>query len=828
MKKVFFKKLKSGLAIIAVLTLSIMGGAEVFGYTQAVTVQTVTTVSDADDEIIEKTEAEKSNENISITGSIGYDGNYIVNKITPFNISISNSGEDIEGEIQVKVYTNNFYNYEGEESNIYSLYYQPIELPKGSTKGYKMEIPLTAIRKNYLISIVDKSGNVIASKNIPTNALDPGTVMVGVLSDAPESLNYLKNLKLAQSNVSGVNYDNITFLNEDSFPSSKSIIDNFKVIIINDFDTKQLSSEQVQTLKSWIINGGMLVLGTGINAEKVLSGINDIVEYSIGDSKLISSVNLLGAELNQISNFTVSDIKIDGSKVQVSQDNNTITSNVEMGEGNIVIHSFDMGLSPIKDISDIDTFFKEVYTKIDPEYFVVNSEDDYYYYDSISNRIPFFLSSGIYFVFIGICIYILLIGPGLYFILKKKDKRELGWVLIPISAVVFTCMIFVLGLNSKYHNNIVNVISKIEVAGTDAVADISVNTRSPKGGNMTISTDEKLNFKVSEERYRYDNENKEIIEFKKLAGQKDEITYFDCASWESKTFKADKSFKITGEVTGDLKIQDGSIVGKLTNNTGIDFEDVVLSAFNSYSYIGDFINGQTIDVKYEIETENWQDIYDFVHSNFEDRYRNEKALNPEENFKLYQRGRMLRDSVNEKYNNGIYESDFALKLFGFNDENILSSDILVNGKVPTTIVGNMYSFNFDVDIYSGDKFSIPYGYIKASEVTMYGNKYEYDYLYNTVYTYNGGEMQIYYDIDNVENITMFQFDFVYGQGTKGNFEIYNTSKDEWEKLQEDEYISPLDYLSSDNRIKLRIDTNSDQEISIPNIRLEGGKDAANK
>ena len=111
---------------------------------------------------------------------------------------------------------------------------------------------------------------------------------------------------------------------------------------------------------------------------------------------------------------------------------------------------------------------------------------------------------------------------------------------------------------------------------------------------------------------------------------------------------------------------------------------------------------------------------------------------------------------------------------------------------------------------------------------MYGNKYEYDYLYNTVYTYNGGEMQIYYDIDNVENITMFQFDFVYGQGTKGNFEIYNTSKDEWEKLQEDEYISPLDYLSSDNRIKLRIDTNSDQEISIPNIRLEGGKDAANK
>ena len=44
----------------------------------------------------------------------------------------------------------------------------------------------------------------------------------------------------------------------------------------------------------------MLVLGTGINAEKVLSGINDIVEYSIGDSKIISSVNLLGAELNQI------------------------------------------------------------------------------------------------------------------------------------------------------------------------------------------------------------------------------------------------------------------------------------------------------------------------------------------------------------------------------------------------------------------------------------------------------------------------------------------------------------------------------------------------
>ena len=49
-------------------------------------------------------------------------------------------------------------------------------------------------------------------------------------------------------------------------------------------------------------------------------------------------------------------------------------------------------------------------------------------------------------------IYIIVIGPTIYLVLKKKDKFGLIWIVIPVTAVVFTFIIYLAGSNTRVEN----------------------------------------------------------------------------------------------------------------------------------------------------------------------------------------------------------------------------------------------------------------------------------------------------------------------------------------------------------------------------------------
>lgn len=132
---------------------------------------------------------EMENPDLHMAAEVGFGGTYLLEHATPFAITLENTGADFTGQVEVKVY-----NYLGDEYTDadYSVYYQPVELSSGSVKRVDMEITVTMLSRFFQISLVNAQGVEVCRKNAAATPRDPGTVLVGLLSDHPENLSYAR------------------------------------------------------------------------------------------------------------------------------------------------------------------------------------------------------------------------------------------------------------------------------------------------------------------------------------------------------------------------------------------------------------------------------------------------------------------------------------------------------------------------------------------------------------------------------------------------------------------------------------------------------------
>ena len=376
---------------------------------------------------------------------MGFSSKYKIGGTTPVVLEITNEGEEFNGEIQINVLVANYSNVKE-----YVTYEIPINLPKGTTKKVTMNINPLTLQKYFYVTLVSNSKEV-AKKIIYATPFEPERGFIGVLSDDIESLNYLKNIKIDIEKTQVVG-NRLVELNTDNFPSDISIFDSFDLIIINDFDTSKLNDNQKESLKEWVLEGGVLVLGTGVNSSKVLKGfynefinIKDKGIISINDFSQMESIT---GKIFETESMDIVDFEIENGKGILFSDDIAISSLVNKNEGSIIIHHFDLGLNPMADWQGNSSLLTELYMNNVPDLVEVLMTNSYRNYDYRLNNYALRLfprpSQSLLFILVAlvIIIYIVASGPILYLILKYKDKREYGWFIIPLIAIVFSSIIY--------------------------------------------------------------------------------------------------------------------------------------------------------------------------------------------------------------------------------------------------------------------------------------------------------------------------------------------------------------------------------------------------
>ncbi len=844
------KKLMSVLAILLaiIMVLGIAApflGAMAYG-AQAAAVEAVDPTAPQAGEDKEKV---TSNKDFTLETKVGFDQKYIVGQTTPFRMVFANSGPDFKGEVQVKVYS---YESDGYTGGEYSIYYTPIELAQGSSKEVNMDLMVDTIRKNFRIALVDESGKEVFSQLCyGMTAMDPQSVMVGILSENPQPLQYLNNLKMAVYNeeeiYNGVEYNACVYLNKDTLPDTKSLFDNFRMIIINDFSTKNLSSAQKEALFKWVEGGGMLVLGTGVNANKVLSGFYDTLEYNMpSDSETtVTSFPKLSAMLGEEikGSLPVREIALEGMESVLEDSGEMLMGCLPYGNGTVVVHSYDLADPVFSQTPGIPGVMKELYLSISPSYFDIYYNGEYYsrngYYGNLTNNIPVLGSSVLLLIFVIILLYILFIGPLLYRILKKRDKREKGWVIIPLCSVVVLVAIFGLSQFSAYKKSIINSVSVVSLKEGSSFGDafVSVGMKSPQKGDVTFASDADIEIEMpSNDRYysyNYARSREDICARRILVGDTAEITYYDNQKWGSNTFYTDLLYDMGGEVTGSVTINNNHFIGSFTNNTSVDFKDVVFSFGSRLVKYDAFPSGETIEVDYEMkeleQVNRYSDTYSEINKVFlgtsEDmsvrKFVSQNHLSNEDAYKLYQHMELMNYIMDGAYNYSYGIKEVPVKMYAFSEAGILPGEKTVNGKGVTELNTNVFVKSFDLDLSRSESFDIPFGFIPVSGVyTANGSKF--DQSANIIYTIENGTVEFKYILSGDIRIDAVMFRWNDPYQVCGQKEIWNEKTQQWESLKEGEYPNAADYMDEFNQITVRGEAQSDQEIYVPQIRVKGG------
>lgn len=207
---------------------------------------------------------------------------------------------------------------------------------------------------------------------------------------------------------------------------------------------------------------------------------------------------------------------------------------------------------------------------------------------------------------IVLIIYIIAIGPVGYLFLKKKDRREFLWALIPCIAVIFSVIIYQLSSSTRYTGDFIRYNSQVWLTDEGNVENTSFVLVSPDKGKVIFSADEDSHLSyLKKDSYWYDES--EAIEDRQEALLEEDYDVALAAS-EGKTdvlihnrvvfneeyLTSSRVLDAEGTIDCDLECYHGAFSGTITNTTSWNLKNCFVTYKGVVIMIGDLPAGESI------------------------------------------------------------------------------------------------------------------------------------------------------------------------------------------------------------------------------------------
>lgn len=776
-------------------------------------------------------EKEFGQEQFTLDAEVGFDGEFIVGKTALLKGVITNHGAAFQGELQAKVYT--FENTDSSNrASEYAVYYQELELLEGASQALEMEINMGTIRRFLQVTLVDERGNTVFLQNIDLRAKSPMTLAVGVLSERPQDMQILAGM--APPDVSAADastFYSTYFFDGEDFPASGALMDNFRIIVADGIDFASLSEKQREALCGWVAEGGMLVIGTGEAGERTLGGL-----------EMTADISVSGTAAGSVAGTPVTLAVLEGGNIEpLWQENGTVLAyEKRAGEGRVILPAFSIATAPMAAKPETPSVLWELCRMADEAYLTVNTDgDNDYYYSRTDNFPP--LGEGTVKLLLGfLACYVLIVGPVLYLILKKLDKREKGWVVIPAMAVLCMAVILLISKTSPYSRGMVRLVSTVELTeGMDtAAAETELHIKSADRGDVTYRNEEKLPLFPKKEEYYYYNFNFASGEtncgYKMLSGDNTEITFLDSQGWETNHLVGRTVVQTGGALESGLILENGRLKGTVTNGTNVGFVDSVLSVNGTWLRIGPIQAGDTVEVD-EPAAADEAGTYQMFERLFYDDYSMDETLSEmvysgkvsrEEAYRIRCEENLLEDIVNSGGENLFMDGGMKMDFYGFSEAPLWDSIGTVNGKEPSVSALTLYHQTFTMELAELGEFDTSFAILPEAVET--DEEYEWNSHWGETYLYPYQEcdMELVYSIADSIDLELFQFEEIERNVLREKAEIYNVSTGGWDILRTREYVAPgeydpAQYISEDGKVRLRLMMMEGTEVEVPKMRVKG-------
>lgn len=526
-----------------------------------------------------------------IQAEVGYQGVYNSYRQLPVKVSVTNNEADLIGRVELL-----FIDGSGKTLN----YKQELVLAAGETKEvYFLVMP--PINTNFYgtVRLVNEKEEVLTALPVQNNStLVSAQMMMGILSEQ-ESVNYFTGSAEVRSIVE--------FLPEYLVDADQ--MEMLDALVVDQFDLDALSTEQILVLEEWVEKGGTLVLGTGSRYNQTLSSFSgEFLSGKVGDLKTIDYVyGKAGGTEGLTEELTYCPLTLNDAVPVLRYGEDVLLWRVDRGKGSVLVSAIGLELPSWLAGSLGEDLYQAISQNLSEErqsqiIWEQNGGSYTWHLSSAlrqgneANTPNMLLYSAV------LVIYILVVGPALYLVLKKCDKRHYMWGLVPVFSLVFTGIVFLLGIPTRIREPYMSYVTYLDY-GTETPAETTYFTLTAPY-NRTYNVQIEKDYRISMERnYGYISvTNGTIFEeydigFTSYENGTD-IELRDPAAFEDFTFLAKGEAENEGTYESSLVMgEDGKLSGYFTNNLGYDLEYVFLAHAREAYYVGPVANGETVQIQ---------------------------------------------------------------------------------------------------------------------------------------------------------------------------------------------------------------------------------------
>lgn len=548
---------------------------------------------------------------ISMEVTCGYGDAVKRDHYAPVNVTLENTaGQAFKGTLRIQTAESDF--------DVYR-YSFPVTVKADSKERHVYNIPLGVKSDQLYVTLEDDAGAQVLSKRVKLGETeDLAELYIGLLSDHPESLRFLDGVVFYNSALR----TRTLAMDRENFPEDPLGLDMIDVILVGGYKVNLLSGGQMEALQQWVDDGGTLIIGTGDRVSDNLGSMGgrfftmpypeaaetevDMgAEYAMnfpGDSRItIPCVDITGID--------------DGSEI-MSSDDQVLMTRVWEGKGSVILAAYDfsdIGAFCSQYPSYVGKIFESVFSEshldglVQDRYYGFSNQ--YWYAQSMVSsgnveRLPNLPAYAAV-----IIAYVVFVGPGLYFLLKRRDRQSAYVGGVVAAALAVTAVVYFMGAGTRFKDKFFNYASIREFSDETVTDTVYVSVQAPYNRPYTAAFSSEYTVRPMTRSRLYEDvslpriEDAGSFQVDIQAGNGDTLVSMqDVRSFDQKLFELTRTKKAeAGDESGGLTasvVRDGStLTGTVTNRGEKTAESAALLLYGKLVRFGDIPAGATVELE---------------------------------------------------------------------------------------------------------------------------------------------------------------------------------------------------------------------------------------
>lgn len=763
---------------------------------------------------------------LQMRAEAAYQGVFKYGEWLPVLVTLENEGADFVGEVRVQVKT-----YGGGVT-----FAAPAVLPTHSRKQVTLYVTPNNYSRELNVILLQGQEEVLRTK-IEVQPIIYAEYLIGVVTDSADELPGLAGIQL-EGRPQGTK---LVPLSPNELPGRAEGLRSFNCLVLNDLDGSTLDQAQKDALAAWVGQGGRLVVGGGPAAARTAAALPDsLLPVTISGTEELETLDGLenyadDTPIHIPGPFVTSRVSlVADAQVLADQEGTPLIVERSLGKGKVDYVTLDLALSPFDDWNLSRAFWLRLLQPgaTFPTHFPPDLSPRQMYSGQLGyalTNLPTLDLPSLRWLGLVLLVYIALVGPVNYLILRRRRRLDWAWITIPLLTVSFSAGAFGVGYAMRGSDLLLHKISIIRLM-SDAPAEVRtyVGLFSPTQTSYDITVDGRaLLSPISMDEGPWGQASALDTSF--LQSDPGVVRGLGVNQWAMQSFAAEFTTSELGELESDLEVQGEHVVGWITNRTGHHLRDAFVLVGQNFVHLGDIEPGARVRVDLPLTSEGLGELRGAPISFllFREHFEFSVPGGPDRSIRLKQ---AVLDSVfpTDPWSSQNGKESSNLTFLAWLDAEILP--VSVGGhQTSTQETGLIYTY-MPVTFGQG-QLSIPPGFLDYTLIEQTGNLYPSpdslcgDGVFSGVLEY-----QLPAGTENldIETLTLHIADREWWSGTP-TISLYDWQEESWQAIEDTatqkeivedvgHYVRPAERTI---RIKIENDTQNTGGCLFLNISLKG-------